>query len=150
MFEKYELAAGTEDTGESANSVSHAWDGAEREGADNGVHAGVGQWDFFSGEIEKFQIKLGLATLTLGAREHAGIGFERVKFCDFGGIVEGEVHAGPHADFEDASLREGDDLLANLLDWRRIANGDNDVGIDAVSVEGHCASRCAPVCVPSS
>ena len=65
MFEKQKLAARTEDVSESANSVSHAGDGAEREGADGGVHAGVGQRGFFSRETEKFQIKLGSARASM-------------------------------------------------------------------------------------
>jgi hypothetical protein len=72
-----------------------------------------------------------------GALEHSGIGFERVQFFDFGGIVKREVDARAYADFKDRPLRVRNDWPADFEDGLGIAEGRDDVGIDAVAIKGH-------------
>jgi len=137
MFEKQKLAARADDAGESADGVGDAGDGAQVERADDGVHAGVGERDFFSGKIEKFDVELGQSAPFFGALEHSGIGFERLQFFDFGGIVKREADARAYADFEDRPLRVRNHLPADFEDGIGIAEGRDDVGIDAVAIKGH-------------
>src|SRR6516162_190518 len=75
--------------------------------------------------------------LLVGASHHSLVGFESIDLVDLCRVVVSKVHSGTDADFKDSPLRQRDDLLTNLVDWFRVAEQRNDVGIDSVSVEGH-------------
>jgi hypothetical protein len=53
------------------------------------------------------------------------------------GVVMREVDAGTHADLEDHPLSQRDHSLPDFLEGLRIAQQAYEMGVDAISIEGH-------------
>ncbi len=137
MFKEQEPASRPQDVANPSNGVCHAGDRAQRERADDRIHAGLWQGDSLTRQTQEFHIQLRLASLPLGSLYHSWIGFQRVKFLHFRWIVVWEIHARSDADLQDRALRLWKKPLANLLNGLRIAEHRDNVRIDPVSVKGH-------------
>ncbi len=66
-----------------------------------------------------------------------GIGLQGKDLANFHRVVEGEIHTRSNADFEDRSVRQRDDTLADLLNRFGITQQSHKMGIDAIFIEGH-------------
>jgi hypothetical protein len=62
----------------------------------------------------------------------------RKEFAFFSGIVVNEVHARAYADLKNLSLSQRHDALTNRLDKLRVPQRPYKMGIDMISVKGHC------------
>lgn len=87
MFKEQEPASRPQDVANPSNGVCHAGDRAQRERADDRIHAGLWQGDSLTRQTQEFHIRLRLASLPLGSLYHSWIGFQRVKFLHFRWIV---------------------------------------------------------------
>jgi hypothetical protein len=69
--------------------------------------------------------------------DHPQVGFQCVQLAHSGGIVVRKIRARTCTDLKNIPFSKWDDLLADLLDGRRIAEHIHKAGIDKVSVERH-------------
>jgi hypothetical protein len=146
MLEKDEPAAWPQDTPDASYGLHDARNGAEREGAHNRINAAVLQGYALPREVQELDIQLRSAPMLFCEPDHPRVGFERVELAHSCGIVVHEVDAGTYADFEDCSLSQGDDSLANFLDGLRVAQHAYEMRVNMISVEGHSCllASCAP------
>src|SRR5260370_943319 len=69
--------------------------------------------------------------------KHAAVGFERVELAHVGWIIVLEVRTRTDADLKDIPIDTRDDAPAHRPNRLRITQPADEVGVDAISVEGH-------------
>jgi hypothetical protein len=137
VFEEDEFAAGLEDSFDTAQRFHDTGNGAEREGAHDGIDRIIRQGDAFAREAQELDVEARPAPLPLGQSNHLPIRFERIDLAHLRGIVVSEVDAGTDADFQDSPFGPAEDALTDRTDGRGITERLYDPGVDVIAVERH-------------
>src|SRR5260221_7597357 len=82
-----ERTARPQDTADAVDSLHHAWNRAQREGAHDGIHAPVLQGNALPRQIQELDSQRRPAPLTFRKPEHPRIGFERVERAPSHGVL---------------------------------------------------------------
>lgn len=93
VLEKNEPATWLQGTRDTADRLHNSRNRTQGEGADDGVHGAVTQWDAFAWRIKEFDAQLGQTTFPLCELEHFRVRLERVQRGDLGNVVVNEVGA---------------------------------------------------------
>jgi hypothetical protein len=137
VFKEDEFTTWPQDTSDALNGLHDARNGAKRKGAHNRISAAVIQRNPLSWKVQEFDIQLGSAPLHFCEPNHPSVRFQCVELAHSCGIVAGEVDARTYTNFEDFTLSQGNDPLANFTDGLWVAQHSDEVRINVVSVEGH-------------
>jgi hypothetical protein len=135
-----EPAGRLQDPHNAAKRIFHGRNRAQREGADDRIHAAVLQRNAFTREVKELDLNTRSVSLGLRETKHSHVRLKSVQKMHSRRVVIREVGAGTCADFEDGAPGQGDDLLPEQADRLWITQDVDNVRIDMGFVERHC--RC--------
>ena len=138
-----EPAVSFQNTSNAAYRLINAGNCAQRERTHNSVQATVCQGNSFAGKIEKLEVECSSPWMALSNSDHAFVRLKGVKASDLCGIVVRQIHTRAESDFENTSLRQGQDASAKVLNRLWVSQTVHQSWVDCVPINGHdylCAS----------